>query len=253
MLTADRKQQMGKWIRLCVLVAAITPVALAVASRLDAQGPEAQPAPGEKPKGDAEITIAIADGKKFTTCTVYAQNQVFQPASVDEKILAIGLPAEERIAFTADARVGTGESAVRYVGTAEATLTPGDPTKVKVTLKPVKDIDLYCRECHPTKGERIPRGQIMRDIHVSGKPLEGKYLGQVKAYNAKVAQLRKEGKTANEPIILEERIVKVAGKDVKKLFYTCESCHTLHAVTAYRKYARAEYLEKSDLCIGCHY
>lgn len=239
--------------RFTILAAAITVASLLGVGRLDAQVPAPQPDSVEKPKGDAEITVATADGRKFATCTVYARSHSFQLATADEKNLATGLPAGERIAFTADARVGAGESAVRYVGTAEASVAVGKIKKVKITLKPIKDIDSYCRECHPTKGEKIARGQIMRDIHVSGKPLEGRYLDQVKAQNAKVEQLRKEGKPAGEPILLEERIVKVAGKDVKKQFYTCESCHTLHAVTPFRKYARAEYSNKSDLCLGCHY
>jgi predicted CXXCH cytochrome family protein len=241
------------WTRLCVLAAAMTLAVLAGANRLQAQTPAPQVAPVEKPRGDAEITVVLADAMKFTSCTVYAREQVFSPASADEKSLALRLPAEERIAFTADARVGTGESVARYMGTAEASVDAGKTKKVKITLKPIKDIDSYCRECHPTKGQKIPRGQIVRDVHVSGKPLEGKYLDQVKAHNTKAETLRKEGKPANEPILLEERIVKVAGKDVKKQFYTCESCHTLHAVTPFRKYARAEFLEKSDLCLGCHY
>ncbi len=239
--------------RFPILAAAIAVAALLGVGRLDAQVPAPQPDSAEKPKGDAEITVATADGRKFATCTVYARNRSFQLATADEKSLATGLPAEERIAFTADARVGDGESAVRYVGTAEASVDVGKIKKVKITLKPIKDIDSYCRECHPTKGQKITRGQIMRDLHVSGKPLEGRYLDQVKARNAKVEQLRREGKPADEPILLEERIVKVAGKGVKKQFYTCESCHTLHLVTPFRKYARAEYSSKSDLCLGCHY
>lgn len=247
-----KELSVSRRLRLTVLAATVALAAFAGAGRLGAQAPPPAPVP-PGPKGDAEIAVALTDGKKFTTCTVYARDQVFQLTSADQKSLAKGLPADERVAFTADARVGTGGSALRYVGTAEATLEAGGVTNVKVALKPVKDIDLYCRECHPTKGQRIPRGQIMRDIHVSGKALEGRYLDQVKTHNTKVEQLRKEGKPASEPILLEERIVKVAGKDVKKLFYTCESCHTPHAVTAFRKYARAEYLTKSDLCVGCHY
>lgn len=247
-----RMKRIGRGLRLSVLAAAVALAAFTGTSRLGAQEPAA-PAAVQLPKGDAEVAVVMTDGKKFTACTVYARDKAFQLTSADQKSLAAGLPADERIAFTADARVVAGEAAVRYVGTAEATLAAGAVTKVKVTLKPIKDIDTYCRECHPTKGQRIPRGQIMRDVHVSGKALEGRYLDQVKAHNAKVEQLRKAGKPSSEPIVLEERVVKVAGKDVKKLFYTCESCHTPHAVTAFRKYARAEYLAKSDLCVGCHY
>jgi hypothetical protein len=243
--------------RRALAVAAVAVAMIGGAGRVEAQQATPQAAPPapvvEKPKGDAEIAVVLGDGKKFTDCTVYARHRTLQVTPDDPKGLAQGLPAEERIAITADAHVGSGAAAVRYVGTAEATIDAGALTKVKVTLKPVKDMDLYCRECHPTKGQRIPRGQIMRDVHVSGKVLEGRYLDQVKAHNAKVEQLRKEGKPAGEPVVLEERVVKVNGKDVKKLFYTCESCHTLHAETAFRKYARAEYLQKSDLCVSCHY
>ena len=238
------------------VMAAAVGVLLAVISgsgRIAAQVPAPAPLVVKKPMGDAEITVAVADGRKFAACTVYARDQVFRVSTTDEKSVALALPANERIAVTADARIGEGETAVRYVGVAEATLEEGKTTKVKVTIGPIDNIDTYCRGCHPTRGEKIPRGQILRDVHVSGKEIPGKHLAQVRVQNAEVERLLREGKPANLPILLEERIVKVAGKEVKKLFYTCESCHTLHAVTMTRKYARAEFMEKSDLCLGCHF
>ena len=64
---------------------------------------------------------------------------------------------------------------------------------------------------------------------------------------------RLEGKPHNLPMPLEERTVKIGGKEVKRTFYTCESCHTLHSTTPGGKYARAPFREKSDLCKICHF
>lgn len=250
-----RSNVKSSWRQVLLVMVAAAAALLAfvpAVPRLAAQTPAPAPPAVKKPKGDAEITVAVSDGRKFTACTVYARDQVFTLAAADDKSLARGLPANERIAVTAEARIGEGGSAVRYVGVAEATLKEGKTTKVQVTLGPIKDIDSYCRGCHPSKGEPIPRGQLIRDVHHSGKEIPPKYLVTVRAQNAEVERLLKEGKPANLPILLEERIVKVGGKEVKKLFYTCESCHTLHAVTMTRKYARAEFMDRSDLCLGCH-
>ena len=235
-----------------VLLAAIAGMAAAITLATGAVRAQSPQTPADQPKGTAEITVVMVDGKKFATCAVYARNRTFTIASAAEVSVAEGLPADQRIAITADAVVGEGAAATRYVGVTETSLEPDAVKKVKVTLKPIKDIDSYCHGCHPMKKERFQEGQIIRDIHVTGKEIPGKYLERVRLQNTEAERLRREGKPANLPILLEERIVKVAGKEVRKYFYTCESCHTPHAVTPFRKYARAEYIEKSDLCIGCH-
>ena len=69
-----------------------------------------------------------------------------------------------------------------------------------------------------------------------------------------IEKRRKESKERPpEPIVLEERLVKVNGKEVKKYFYTCESCHTLHWKTPWTKYSRAAFREMGTLCAGCHF
>jgi len=81
----------------------------------------------------------------------------------------------------------------------------------------------------PGRRDPVEKGQIIRDIHVSGKVLgKQKYLTQVARYNARVEALVKEGKPHNLPIVLEKRKVVEDGKTVEREFYTCESCHTVH-------------------------
>ena len=216
----------------------------------------ARPAPN-LPRGDLEITVVAADAKKFKECTVYAHDQVVAFGESGGPLVAKGIPIilDASYAVTADARVsqGAGKPDKRYVGVTEAMPVANQTVKVKVTLKPADDIDAYCAGCHPGRGQRAKAGQMKRDVHPSGKPLTGRYREQVAKYNARVEALRKEGKPHGEPIILEERVVVEAGKEVRREFYTCESCHTLHWKTPHTKYARANFREQGDLCTGCHY
>ena len=64
------------------------------AERLFAQAPSPARPVVQTPKGDAEITVAVAGGKKFAACTVYAREQVFKVASTAEKSLAREPPRE---------------------------------------------------------------------------------------------------------------------------------------------------------------
>lgn len=216
----------------------------------------ARPAPN-LPRGDFEVTVVAADGKKFRDCTVYANDQVVSFGESGGPLLAKGIPIilDASYAVTADARVPQGgdKPPKRYVGVTEAMPTANKIVKVKVTLKPAEDIDAYCATCHPGRGQRAKAGQMKRDVHPTGKPLAGRYREQVGKYNARVEALRKEGKPHGEPIILEERIVVEGGKEVRREFYTCESCHTLHWKTPHTKYARANFREQGELCTGCHY
>ena len=218
--------------------------------------PVVKPA-AEVPRGDFEVTVVAADGKKFKDCTVYANDQKVALGESGGPAIAKGIPAvlDASYAVTAEARVpqGAGKPDVRYIGVTEATPEANTTVKVKVSLKPVDSINDYCSTCHPGPGQRVKPGQMKRDVHPSGKPLLGRYREQVGKYNATVEKLRKEGKPTGELILLEARVVKEGGKDVRREFYTCESCHTLHWVTPYTKYARANFLEQGDLCTGCHY
>jgi len=240
--------------RLRAVPAALAAVLLVVAPlRLAAQAPP----PAPVPRGDLEITVVAPAGKKFQDCTVVVRDQVLSFGERSGPLTATGVPAfpDESIAVTADARVaqGAGKPTLRFAGVAAAAAEAGKTVKVTVNLQPADDINKFCAACHPGRGQRVRPGQIKRDAHPSGELLEGRYRDQVRIYNEKVERLVKEGKPHNEPIVVETRIVKVGGKDVKKDFYTCESCHTLHATTPINKYMRAPYLEQSDLCTGCHF
>ena len=218
------------------------------------------PAPAPVPRGDLEITVVAPDGKKFLKfqdCRVIIRDQVvdFGDSSAPRTVSGVPAVPDESVAVTADARVaqGAGKPALRFVGVAEASPEAGKSVKVTVSLKRADDINAFCVTCHPGRGQRVRPGQIKRDTHPSGQVLEGRYRQQVRIYNEKVERLIKEGKPHGEPIAVEERLVKVGAKEVKKEFYTCESCHTLHAKTPNPKYMRAPYLETSDLCTGCHF
>lgn len=217
----------------------------------------AQTPPAEVPRGDFEVTVVAADGKKFKACTVYAHDQVVALGESGGPGIAKGIPAvlDASYAVTAEARIpqGAGKPDRRYIGVTEAMPEANKTVKVKVSLKPADNINDYCSTCHPGRGQRVRAGMIKRDVHPSDKPLFGRYREQVGKYNANVEKLRREGKPSGELILLEERVVKEGGKEVRKEFYTCESCHTLHWLTPHGKYARGNFLESGDLCTGCHY
>jgi hypothetical protein len=205
--------------------------------------------------GDLEVTVVTVDGKKIREGVVYASDQAVKIGSGGGKTIIRGIP-EQRTAVTADVRVGKsgGKDDLRYVGVDEGFPAKGTPDAVKITVKPAKDINAFCSECHPSRGEPVKRGQIPRDIHATGKELTGRYLEQPAKFLEFIEKWRKERKDQPpEPIVLEERIVKVNGKEVKKYFYTCESCHTLHWKTPWTKYSRAAFREMGTLCAGCHY
>ena len=205
--------------------------------------------------GDLEVTVVAADGKKIREGVVYASDQAVKIGSAGGKTIIRGLP-EQRTAVTADVRVGKagGKDDVRYVGVEEGFPARGTPDAVTVKVQPVKDINAFCSGCHPSRGEPVKRGQIVRDVHASGKELSGRHLAQVPKFLEFIEKRRKESKERPpEPIVLEERLVKVDGKEVKKFFYTCESCHTLHWKTPWTKYSRAAFREMGTLCAGCHF
>jgi len=204
--------------------------------------------------GDLEVTVVAADGKKIREGVVYASDKAVKIDGSGGKTIIRGIP-ELRTAVTADVRVGKGgKDDVRYLGVEEGFPARGTPDAVTVTVKPVKDVNAFCSGCHPGRGEPIKRGQIERDVHASGKELTGRYLEQVPKFLEFIEKRKKESKERPpEPIVLEERLVKVNGKEVKKYFYTCESCHTLHWKTPWTKYSRAAFREMGTLCAGCHF
>ena len=202
---------------------------------------------------DIEVQVATVDGKKFTG-TLYAGEQALPVDSGKAKLTVRNLD-EKRLAIAADLAVeqGGGKPPLRYVGVAE--VFPRKGATVQVKAAPVKDMNVFCSGCHPSEKEPVKEGQIVRDLHASGQELTGRYLAQVGKFNKEyIEKKRKEGKERPpEPVVLEERVVVVEGKEVRKFFYTCESCHTLHWKTPWEKYARAAFREKGTLCAGCHY
>jgi len=205
--------------------------------------------------GDLEITVVAADGKTIREGVVYASDQAVRIESGGKKTVIRGI-VERRITVTADVRIGPrgGKDDLRYVGVVEAYPAKEIPAAVTVTVERVKEINAFCLGCHPSAGEPVKEGQIPRDIHISGLELTGRYLEQVPKFLLFIEKRRKESKERPpEPIVLEERLVKVNGKEVKKYFYTCESCHTLHWKTPWTKYSRAAFRDMGTLCAGCHF
>ena len=242
-------RRLATWGFIAVAVACIATAPVGIGAQT--------PPPEPVPRGNLEITVVAPEGVKLQNCTVNVRDQVLLFGESQGPQTAKGVPAipDELVAVTAEARSAqdAGKPALRFVGVAEAMPEAGKTVKVAVTLKRTDDINQFCLDCHPGKGQRAKPGQIPRDAHASGKPLEGRHRQQVRIYNEKVDRLIKEGKPHGEQIILEERIVKVGAKEVKKDFFTCESCHTLHKTTPNPGYIRAPYIETSDLCKGCHF
>ena len=205
--------------------------------------------------GDLEITVTVPAGKSLTGGTLIVLDREFPIPATGAKTLVKGLP-DQRIAVAVDAvaKKGSGKGASRLIGVAEVETQAGKTLPLEVKIAEVTDIEAFCSGCHPVRGKKALPGQIFRDLHPSGKELTAKYIDQVNAHNKKVEVLR-AAKAPNPPfpIPLEERVVKVAGKDVVKQFYTCESCHTPHMKTTWGKLMRASYERGNDLCVGCHY
>jgi len=200
--------------------------------------------------GDLTVVINAPTGKSIASGMLIVERQSI-PLTDGGKKLVQGLP-DKRIAVTVDALIGN--EGTRYLGVTEAKTLPDKTVDVTVTLQPVTELDAFCIGCHPSTGQTVKANQILRDIHVSGKELTERYLAQVKTHNENV-ELQRKNKTPNPPLTipLEERVVKVGDKEVKKYFYTCESCHTTHLKTVWSKYMRASYSQPSTLCLGCHF
>ncbi len=201
---------------------------------------------------DLRVDIQAPEGNSISSGTLIIDERSI-PITKNEPIIVKDVP-ERRIAVTVDAMVG-GKDGVRHIGVAELpSLSDRTGNGVTVKVVPFTTIDDYCLGCHPVRGKKGKPDILYRDLHSSGKELPAPYVAQVKKYNEKLAKLAAT-KTPTKllPIPLEERIVKIAGKDVKKLFFTCESCHTTHLTTIWSKSMRAAFIGGSDLCEGCHF
>lgn len=201
-----------------------------------------------KRTGKVEVTVEVkAGGATVPPVTLYLDNQRVELPAGTKKHLFAEVPVVRR-ALTGEARIG----GKRYIGVQPVAVVANRTVQASLTLEEAPDVEAFCGRCHPGNPDEVGEGQILRDRHVSGKILGEKYRAPVEKYNAAVEALRKEGKPHNEPIILEKRVVTEGGKKVERLFYTCESCHTLHWARTEQKYARALFKKQGDLCRGCH-
>lgn len=207
--------------------------------------------------GDLEVTVVTADGKAVAGGALFVFDREIPLQEGGGKYVVKGLP-DRRIAVTAEGPAATspGPPPTRFIGVTEVKTRAGKKESIKVTLRPVTDINAFCCGCHPAAGEPAKADQIRRDLHASGKQLTARYLPQVTAHNEKVARQRREKDPKVQPqfpIPLEERIVIEGGKEVIRPFYTCESCHTLHLKTSWDSILRAPFITGNDMCAGCHY
>ncbi len=217
-----------------------------------------------KPPGALQVKVRLADGKDFKECKIYAKDQAATLTKDKKGYLFAGL-AEGFYAVTADATVGQGwfASDARYIGVEQATIISGKTAEVTITLTRLEDadgkrIEDFCSRCHPPpNGVEIKPGQIKRDVHASGIPYPAKKREQMEKkvvlYNQKIDALIKD-KKAPPPyrLKLDEREIMENDKQVKRKFFTCESCHTPHIMTPYTKYAINHFRDRADLCLGCH-
>lgn len=204
--------------------------------------------------GNLEVNVVVEGGGSYASCALYLKDRTTLLDKGEKTFLFENVPAG-RYALTADAQVSQGwfKPKLRYLGVEDSSVVYNKTGKATVTLRRVETVDDFCRGCHPDADQPKEPGQIVRDVHTSGKVLRDKSIAQVKKYNENIDKLVKEKKPHNLPIKLEEREVIEDGKKLKRIFYTCESCHTMHFETPYTSHAVAPFRDKADLCLGCHY
>ncbi len=101
-----------------------------------------------------------------------------------------------------------------------AVIFVGDnPISLKVKMRDATDIDPFCEDCHPYRGNKSRRDQILRCVHIS-----------------KVVPKKATG--WKESIDAQGRV-------------TCESCHTLHEPAPSPHFLVAS-TDKGELCRRCH-
>lgn len=185
------------------------------------------PSPGPVPDLPApSATVApLGTGKLHGTVSFAGNNTEVLPVRVmvrgryaqgDDRgtYVLTGMP-EGPIRLVAEARGG----GKRYLDLEKTFLRKGQELRLDLVLEDAGDIDRYCSECHPYRGEKVGPGQKIRDTHRSGfKP-------------------EKKMRTAE---LLDHRG-----------FVTCESCHTLHQVTEENYFMLYSYMN-GNLCNRCH-
>ncbi len=94
-----------------------------------------------------------------------------------------------------------------------------NPISIKVKMRDATDIDAFCEDCHPYRGKKSRRDQILRCLHIS-RVVPRKATGWKDSMDAR-------GRV------------------------TCESCHTLHEPTPSPHFL-VSTIEKGELCRRCH-
>lgn len=207
----------------------------------------------KKPTGKLEASVTVKGGGTMQSCTLFLKERAVELGKGATAATFDQVP-QARYGLGGEATVRTPSGAIkRYVGVQEVSVIGNKTAKATLTLAEAPEMDAFCSACHPGPKDPQKPGQVVRDLHVSGKVLgKQKYLDQVARYNAEVERLVKEGKPHNLPIVLEKRKVVEAGKTVEREFFTCESCHTVHWERGNTSYARAPFRKMADLCQGCH-
>ncbi len=208
--------------------------------------------------GDLEVTVVLEGGKSFKECRLYAFDRTVEVEDAGKPVSIKGIPAK-KTAVTADALVRQGwfRPYLRYIGVETAYVLENQKAKVTVTLRsvgPMEEniIDSFCLTCHPDADQPAEKWQITRDVHKSGRALRPNFISQIKSYNDTIARLEKAGQPHYLPMKTVEKVVEEKGKRVRKTFFTCESCHTLHLQTPYYLYTIAPFREQGYLCVACH-
>jgi len=143
--------------------------------------------------------------------------------------------------------LGIGARKARYWGFVTEWSEAGKETSVAIKLTPHGEVESTCRACHPDRATRaLP---VKRCLHRSGGELPAEMSAQVGRYLLANEKAKQQGKENFAPIPLETR-KRPDGSTFQ--VYTCESCHSPHATTPYKRYIIAPYLERSVLCEGCH-
>jgi len=179
--------------------------------------PEIPPPPAPVvPRGDGVIEgrIYLPGNKTVSGPVVIKANGIAAESGPSGEYLLDGLPGG-KIYLVAELR----NSGERYLAVETIRLREGERTSVDMQLGDAANVDAFCSDCHPFRGEKTRRDQIIRDLHMSDiKPVQAtKNLGT-----------------------LDERG-----------FVTCESCHTIHEETGVRHFVRWTY-EDGKLCLRCH-
>lgn len=178
--------------------------------------PEAVPLPPPAGTAAVEGRIFLSGNIGLTGPVSIRAAGVSGESSPTGKYALAGLP-EGKAHLTAETRV----NGTRYLGVAVLILEKGRTLSRDLELGDASNVDAYCLDCHPFKGEQTRRDQIVRDLHASG-------------IRPKKAVANRDG------TMLDERG-----------YVTCESCHTVHEETGVGQFVRYPF-RNGELCIRCH-